>query len=256
MLKRMGRLKILQEALAAALVFYFGLVRRTNRFVVEPADFHHRVVPSLPVIGAMWHGQHLIAHFAWPHEARIAALISRHDDAEINASVLRRLGVIAIRGSGGRAEKMRRRGGFSAMREMLRELACGTTIMLTADIPKKSRAAGLGIVTLAQLSGRPIRPVAVVTSRRIDFHSWDRASLPLPFGRGAMVLGDPIHVARDADAASLETIRHTVEAALDAAYARAYALVGCEDPGRRPREAERRLIASGQAQRSAAGDRN
>ena len=35
-------------------------------------------------------------------------------------------------------------------------------------------------------------PVAVVTSRRIDFRSWDRASLGLPFGRGAMVLGEPI----------------------------------------------------------------
>ena len=72
---------------------------------------------------------------------------------------------------------------------------------MTADIPKVSRVCGPGIVTLAQLSGRPIVPVAVVTSRRIDFASWDRASLGLPFGRGAMVLGEPVHVARDADAA-------------------------------------------------------
>ena len=66
---------------------------------------------------------------------------------------------------------------------------------MTADVPKIARVCGEGIVTLARLSGRPIVPVAVVTSRRIDFESWDRASLGLPFGRGAMVLGEPIRVA-------------------------------------------------------------
>jgi len=251
MLKKLGRMRLAQEALAFVFVLYFGLVRRTNRFSIEPADFPDRIGPSLPVIGAMWHGQHLIAHFAWPKGSAVAALISRHGDAEINAAMLRRLGVIAIRGSGGRAEKMRRRGGVTALRAMLRELAAGTTVMLTADVPKVSRVAGLGIVTLAQLSGRPIRPVAVVTSRRIDFSSWDRASLPLPFGRGAMVLGDPVHVPRDADAAALEAARRAVEAGLDAAYARAYRLVGGEDPGRLLR-AERAALALGRGSR--AGD--
>jgi lysophospholipid acyltransferase (LPLAT)-like uncharacterized protein len=90
----------------------------------------------------------------------------------------------------------------------------------------------MGIVTLAQISGRPIVPVAVVTSRRIDFKSWDRASLGLPFGRGAMVLGEPVGVPRDADAATLEQARRTVEQGLDRVHERAYALVGDRDPGR------------------------
>ena len=235
MLKALGRSFAVQNVLAAAAVAYLELVRRTNRSVIEPSDFPQRVSPQLPVIGAMWHGQHLIAHFAWPRGARIAALISRHQDAEFNARILRRLGVVPIRGSGGRASKMRRRGGVRALREMLRELARGATIMMTADIPKVSRVAGAGIVTLAQLSGRPICPVAVVVSRRIDLNSWDRASLPLPFGRCAMVLGAPIHVARDADDAAVAATREALEEALDAVHARAYALVGRQDPGR-PRE--------------------
>jgi lysophospholipid acyltransferase (LPLAT)-like uncharacterized protein len=40
---------------------------------------------------------------------------------------------------------------------------------MTADMPKRARTAGLGIVTLARLSGRPIVPTAVVTSRRLQF---------------------------------------------------------------------------------------
>src|ERR1700712_4264601 len=85
---------------------YLRLVRATNRFVCDPPAFLDRIAPELPVIVAMWHGQHFMIHYAWPPGARIAALISRHKDAELNAMLLRRLGVRAIRGSGGRAEKM------------------------------------------------------------------------------------------------------------------------------------------------------
>ncbi len=214
---------------------YLGFVRRTNRFTVERAGFPDTIAPKLPVIVAMWHGQHFMIHYAWPPGARIAALISRHKDAELNAVLLRRLGVKPIRGSGGRAEKMRRRGGVSALLDMVRTLSDGHTVVMTADVPKVSRVAGPGIITLARLSGRPIYPLAVVTSRRFDFRSWDRASLGKPFGRGAMVLGEPIQVARDADAATQEAARQAVERGLDAVHARAYALVGSQDPGAQPR---------------------
>jgi lysophospholipid acyltransferase (LPLAT)-like uncharacterized protein len=102
---------------------------------------------------------------------------------------------------------------------------------MTADVPKIARRCGRGIVVLAQHSGRPIVPVAVATSRRMDVRSWDRASLGLPFGRGAMVLGEPIRVPRDADAAAVEAAREAVERGLDAVHERAYALVGARDPG-------------------------
>lgn len=209
-------------------------MRSTNRFVEEPRGFVATIAPELPAIVAMWHGQHLMVHYAWPPEARVAALISRHEDGEINAAVLRRLGVEPIRGSGGKgAVKTRMHGGAAALRAMARSLEGGRTVCLTADVPKVSRRAGMGIVTLARMTGRPIYPIAVVTSRRFDFRSWDRASMGKPFGRGAMVLGDPVRVARDADAGALEAARLRVETGLDAVHARAYALVGSRDPGAR-----------------------
>ena len=96
---------------------------------------------------------------------------------------------------------------------------------MTADVPKVSRVAGLGIVKLAQMSGRPIYPVAIATSRRIVLDNWDRTAINLPFGRGAVVAGAPIHVPHDADDATLELARRAVEEALNAATARAYELV-------------------------------
>lgn len=231
LVKRLTRSKAAREAFGFLVARYLGLVRRTNRFVVEPADAYDRIGPMMPVIVAMWHGQHFMIHFAKRPADPAASLVSRSGDGELNAVALRHLGVRAIRGSGARGRDVRAKGGVTATRAMLRALQAGEMVVLTADVPKVSRVCGLGIVTLAQLSGRPIVPVAVVTSRRVDFKSWDRASLGLPFGRGAMVLGDPVTVPRGADAAALEDARQAVERGLDQVHARAYALVGAEDPG-------------------------
>ena len=118
-----------------------------------------------------------------------------------------------------------RKGGDTAFRNMLAALQDNWSMALTADIPKVSRVAGLGIVKLAQLSGRPIYPVAVATSRRITFASWDRTAINLPFSRGAIVAGPPIRVPADVAADELERARLTVETSLNEATERAYAIV-------------------------------
>ncbi len=223
---------VLEEAVGLLLAIYLALVRRANRFTREPGDVDRRIAGKAPVIVAMWHGQHLMTTFAWPKGiARMAALISRHADAGAQAVALRYLGVMAVRGSGGRPAKARAKGGAAALIQLRRYLEAGVSVAMTADIPKTPRVAGMGIVALAKHSGRPIAPTAVVTSRRIDFDSWDRASVGLPFGRGAIVVGDFIEVARDADVAEMEKARRAVEQGLDAVYGRAYALVGEKDPG-------------------------
>jgi hypothetical protein len=231
MLKQLGQSAAVQSLLGLLGVAYLRLVRATTRFVDDPPGFGRTITPQLPIIIAMWHGQHLMIHCACPPGMLVSALISKSGDGEINAKILERLGVSPIRGSGGDAAKSRKRGGMAALREMLRRLEQGSSIALTADVPKVSRVAGLGIVTLAQLSGRPIYPVAVVSARRIDVNSWDHASIALPFSRGAMVLGEPITVARDASAQTLEAARCAVEAGLNEVHARAYGLLGHRDPG-------------------------
>jgi lysophospholipid acyltransferase (LPLAT)-like uncharacterized protein len=110
-------------------------------------------------------------------------------------------------------------------------LASGLIIGITADIPKTPRIVGPGIIMLAKLSGRPIRPCAVVTSRRIDFDTWDHASLGLPFGRGVIALGDAVRVASDASPDDMEQARQALENGLDRLHERAYALIGSADPG-------------------------
>jgi lysophospholipid acyltransferase (LPLAT)-like uncharacterized protein len=232
MYKAWGRSRVAHEVVGYLLAAYLRFIRRANRFVHEPADLDGVLANQAPLIVAMWHGQHLMISYARPKSiARIAALISRHRDAGAQAVALRHLGVTPVRGSGGKPGRFRQKGGAPALLKLKRELDGGASVAMTADVPKRARIAGLGIVTLAKLSGRPIAPTAVVTSRRFDFDSWDRASLGKPFGRGAIVVGDLIRVPSDADEAALEIARRAVQTGLDEVHRRAYALVDARDPG-------------------------
>jgi lysophospholipid acyltransferase (LPLAT)-like uncharacterized protein len=223
--KRIGRQRWTQATLGTLAAGYLKLVWKSSRFRLDPPDIYEAVEPDLPVIVAMWHGQHFLAPFLRQARHRAKVLISRHADGEINAVAAERLGVGTIRGSGDPGRRYDRKGGVAAFREMLAALAEGYNVALTADVPKVARVAGLGIVMLARESGRPIFPVAIATSRRIELDNWDRSAVNLPFSRGALVAGDPIRVAAGTDEGALERHRLEVEAGLNAVTARAYSLV-------------------------------
>lgn len=221
-LKRLARSERVRSAAGSLLAGYLRLVWRTGRFKLDPPNIYDYADENLPVIFAMWHGQHFLSPFVKKPEYRAAVLISRSADGEMNAIAAEKLGVRTIRGSGDHKGQFARKGGVSAYFQMLEALADGETVALTADVPKIAKRAGLGIVMLAKQSGRPILPIAVATARRIDLKSWDKASVNLPFSRGAAVAGPPVWVPADADQAALESYRKAVEAALNAATARAY----------------------------------
>jgi 3-deoxy-D-manno-octulosonic-acid transferase len=100
---------------------------------------------------------------------------------------------------------------------------------MTADIPPgPARKCGHGIVMIGSRSNRPIVPFAVATARYLAIDSWDRMTINLPFSKLAIVMGDAIHVPREAGASELETYRQKVETALNETTARAYALAGAD----------------------------
>ena len=219
--KRLGRQRWVQTMAGVLAAEYLRFAFKTTRFVIDPPDGYARIDANLPVILAMWHGQHFLGPFMRRPGDRGKVLISRHRDAEINAIAAERLGVDLIRGSGDTVGEFLRKGGVGAFREMLETLQAGDSIALTADVPKVARVAGRGIVMLARESSRPIFPVALATSRRYVLDNWDRTTINLPFSRGAAVCGEPV----DADNGALEQYRREVEDRLNAATARAYALV-------------------------------
>lgn len=230
--KRLIRHPAVQGALGRLAAGYLGLVRRTNRFTVEPAGADPWLDGLSPFIAGMWHGQHIMVSFAGRPVDRVATIISKNPDGNINTIALTRMGVRVIRASGARGRAVRdvrAKGGAEGLRAMLRALKAGEIVAFSADVPKVSRRCDAGILTLARFSGRPIVPVAVVTSRHIRFGSWDRACLGLPFGRGAVVFGEAVHVPRDPDPDTFEALRCRVEAEMNRVHDRAYTLVGRPD---------------------------
>ncbi|HEY6755087.1 MAG TPA: lysophospholipid acyltransferase family protein [Pseudolabrys sp.] len=219
---RIATSPVFHEAVGIAAASYLRLVWRTSRVTVEPEGIYEQV--EIPAIIAMWHGQHFMAPFIRrddpSHRAKV--LISRHRDGEINARAAERLNIGTIRGSGAHNGGFHQKGGAVAFTEMLEALKDGYNVAMTADVPKIARVAGLGVVKLAQHSGRPIYAVAMASSRRIELDNWDRTAINLPFGRIGVAASDAIFVAPDADREMLEAARQRVESELNRVTKRAY----------------------------------
>jgi 3-deoxy-D-manno-octulosonic-acid transferase len=203
------------------------LVRRTSRVVYSPPDALARLEIEHPVIVAVWHGQFMMTSgFRPAPHVKVAAMVARHGDAEFIGNAMAHLGVDLIRGAGAGGRR-KNRGGVYALRQAVRALNEGASLVMTADVPPgPARRAGAGIVTIARLSGRPIVPVASATSRFLALDTWSRMTINLPFSKLVYVAGEPIRVAADADEAALEAARAELERSLNVATSRAYALAG------------------------------
>lgn len=208
--------------------WYLKFVTITNRFTVEPPNALENVKKQQPVIVSVWHGQHILMP-ALPFGLHASAMISRNFDGEITAKVVEYFGNNTVRASGGRDQKTTlRKGGMVGFLEMLNALKDGDNVVQTADIPQgTARRAGLGIIMLAQRSGRPIVPLAIASSRKKVFErAWDKAALNLPFGKTGICTGEMIYVPKDADDSTLEDCRKLLEDEMKRITEKAYALTG------------------------------
>lgn len=225
-MRKLIRHPAVQAGLARLLGAYLALVARTTRWqLMGHGPALAEVAAGRPVIIAFWHERlpllpvlMRLAIAAEPSVARLTphVLVSQHRDGRFIGDAVGRFGFRMVYGSS-------RRGGGQAMLEMMRILGRGEPIAITPDGPRgPRRQAAPGVAQLAALSGAAVLPLGGATTRRRILPSWDRMMLPLPFGRGVIVVGNPIRVAPDGADAALPGIA----AALDAACAEADRVVG------------------------------
>ncbi len=219
----------LNRLAGSAVAGLISLVQRTSKAVYEPEDALQRLRGDHPLILAVWHGQFMLSSgFRPAPDVKVAAMVARHGDAELVGAAMERFGVELIRGAGAGGRR-KDRGGVHALRQAVRALKDGFTVVMTADVPPgPARKAGIGIVTIARLSGRPIVPCAAASSRFRALDTWSRMTINLPGSKVAYVAGDPIWVPGDAGESELELARQQLERALNAATVRAYEIAGAD----------------------------
>jgi lysophospholipid acyltransferase (LPLAT)-like uncharacterized protein len=148
---------------------------------------------------------------------KLGFLISPSVDGEIGAMLVRGLGGVAIRGSSSYT-------GARALRDYYQALKVdGLSPAITPDGPRgppwKFKP---GAILLAQLSQRPMIPMAYAASRAWKIQ-WDRFVIPKPFSRIAIAVGEPVHVPRGLDAEGLARLQLEMEQRLLKLYEQAKA---------------------------------
>jgi lysophospholipid acyltransferase (LPLAT)-like uncharacterized protein len=200
--------------------------RRVNRAAVEP----FWKPDGGKLIACIWHGRFPLIHKMWsfgPDVPKAKMLISQSREGGIVAHTSRTVGAEVIRGSAAKGRQSK--GGVEAMRAMARHIEDGGVIAMTPDGPRGPRMrAKRGPVQLAKLAGSPLMAIAWSTSNCIVFHkSWDHFILPLPFGHGALIWGDPIAPpAMDASDAEIEAVRLKLENEMNRIAAEADRIAG------------------------------
>lgn len=102
----------------------------------------------------------------------------------------------------------------------------GSSIITSADGPRGPfRQANSAVIRFAALAGGIIVPLGSAASWRLEFRTWDRFILPLPFARIVYVLGEPIELSACADEAAIEDARARLERTLTALAERAESLL-------------------------------
>jgi hypothetical protein len=126
--------------------------------------------------------------------------------------MVRRIGAYVIRGSSSHT-------GARALRDYYQALVKeDISPVITPDGPRGPRFKFKpGAILLAQMSGRPMLPMAYAASRAWRI-KWDRFVIPVPFSRIVIAIGPPRYVPRAIDAATLERLQGEMEAELHRLY--------------------------------------
>ena len=217
MLKRLLRHPATHALGARLISLYLGLCYATTRWTLLGAE---RVAPTLerggPLIVAFWHERLPLMPMLWRkarerfpalRPKRVQVLVSRHRDGRFIGAVMRQFELEMVHGSSSR-------GGAAAAMAMLRGLQHGQIAAITPDGPRgPRREAAPGVAHLAAVAGVPVIPCAAATTRMRLLPSWDRMRLPLPFGRGVVVVRPAVEIPRGGAEAALPRVAAEMDAA-------------------------------------------
>jgi lysophospholipid acyltransferase (LPLAT)-like uncharacterized protein len=213
----LGRRLLYRLAVPLGLGIIKGWWLICRRVRVEGAHYlDEALAKASSVVPCYWHQHQLLCgKFLLDQRARgltVGWLISPSVDGELGAMLVRRLGGAVIRGSSTHT-------GARALRDYYEALVKrNVSPVITPDGPRGPRFKfKLGAILLAQMSGRPILPMAYAASRAW-LVKWDKFVIPVPFARVVIAVGPPRYVPRVIDAAGMESLQAQMEEELHRLY--------------------------------------
>ena len=217
---------IIQSVLAHILAGWMQFCFATIRWTHENEALAEAVwADGGGVLCAYWHSRIALSPACWPlgRAQPIKGLVSLSPDGQFIATAMALQGIPAVRGSSANKDKAdRAKGGTQALRDGLKQLKVGA-LAITPDGPRgPARQIAEGLPLMAKLSGAPVLFIGLSCSPAIRLDSWDRAVLPLPFGKGAIVWD----IDRFPAGADLSGVAATWSDRLTAVEARADAVTG------------------------------
>lgn len=142
------------------------------------------------LVPVCWH-QHLLlcARFLVSkaaHPIKAGFMISPSVDGEAPTMLARAYGAHVVRGSGTYTGLRAVRGAHQAI---VKE---GISPAVTPDGPRGPRFKFKpGAIFAAQISGKPVVPVAMAAKPAFVLKTWDKFVIPVPFGRVCIAMGEP-----------------------------------------------------------------
>lgn len=156
----------------------------------------------------IWHGQQLVGFHLFRNRGYYI-LSSPSRDGDFSSGILERMGWKIVRGS---SSKQAVRGLIA----LLKVLKAHENVVLTPDGPRGPMYhIEPGTIYLAQKSGVPIIPFALVVDRKwVSQKSWDKFEIPKPFAKCVAYYGEPLYVEKELTDEQLEIEKERLIAAL------------------------------------------
>ncbi|HSR07177.1 MAG TPA: DUF374 domain-containing protein [Bryobacteraceae bacterium] len=197
------------KILAVLLYGYARAIAATAKIVTVGS----RRWPDVPKgsVLAIWHGSipSLLAAFtAHRPSTPLTLMVSRDPRGDCVAQLCRWLGFEIIRGD---AEH----GGLRALIEIANDVHNGGVALISPDGGGPPFVTRVGAIALASATQVRLIPIGADCRPSVfERHKWDKARNPLPYGRIAVVCGEPLLFPAFEDAAALEGARLQVQAEL------------------------------------------
>ncbi|ESQ82751.1 hypothetical protein AEAC466_16560 [Asticcacaulis sp. AC466] len=235
-MKNILQSEFMQDLIANTLVGYLKFCYKTTRWQVEGQTPVEQIWDGRgPVVLMFWHGRLHLGHASWPRPRAqpVCVLASMSKSGDVSMKINTRFGYHSIRGSSAKkSDPTKNKGGAQAFRDLIRWIrgdkdTGGRCVAMTPDGPRgPARVMTEGSLKLSQMSQAPLVLLGQSTRNYLEFNTWDRMRIPLPFTRGAMVWGVLPPVPADVDDDSLETLRLQAEQALTGVTDQADRLLG------------------------------